>query len=99
MELCSTFTVCNLAIKMILIHKQVLTAAKHGFKAHGIELNIWLVWYSKFKALIGGLSKDTAFFRQDLWKYNLRKYDNVIIFGVDQMVYFSIFNFNVLHLS
>ncbi|XP_072759717.1 ATP synthase subunit C lysine N-methyltransferase isoform X2 [Anoplolepis gracilipes] len=64
----------------------VLAAAKHGFKAHGIELNTWLVWYSKFKALINGLSNDTAFFKQDLWKYNLGKYDNIVIFGVDQMM-------------
>ncbi|XP_029173343.1 protein N-lysine methyltransferase FAM173B [Nylanderia fulva] len=64
----------------------VLAAAKHGFKAHGIELNTWLVWYSKFKALISGLSNNTAFFKQDLWKYNLGKYDNVVIFGVDEMM-------------
>ncbi|XP_014488669.1 PREDICTED: protein FAM173B isoform X2 [Dinoponera quadriceps] len=64
----------------------VLTAAKLGFKAHGIELNAWLVWYSRLKAFINGLSQNTAFFKQDLWKYNLKEYNNIIIFGVDQMM-------------
>ncbi|XP_011140823.1 protein FAM173B [Harpegnathos saltator] len=64
----------------------VFATAKLGFKAHGIELNTWLVWYSRFKALINGLSQNTAFFKQDLWKYNLKKYDNIIIFGVEQMM-------------
>lgn len=62
--------------------------AKRGFKAHGIELNTWLVWYSRLQALINGLSSDTAFHKQDLWKHHLGKYDNVVIFGVDQMVRF-----------
>ncbi|KYM93690.1 hypothetical protein ALC62_15676, partial [Cyphomyrmex costatus] len=64
----------------------VLAAAKRGFKAHGIELNTWLVWYSRLQAVINGLSKVTAFHKQDLWKHHLGKYDNVVIFGVDQMV-------------
>ncbi|XP_011641807.1 protein FAM173B [Pogonomyrmex barbatus] len=63
----------------------VLAAAKRGFKAHGIELNTWLVLYSKFQALINGLSKNTMFLKQDLWKCHLGKYDNIVIFGVDQM--------------
>ncbi|XP_018405600.1 PREDICTED: protein FAM173B [Cyphomyrmex costatus] len=64
----------------------VLAAAKRGFKAHGIELNTWLVWYSRLQAVINGLSKVTAFHKQDLWKHHLGKYDNVVIFGVDQMM-------------
>ncbi|XP_077259420.1 ATP synthase subunit C lysine N-methyltransferase isoform X3 [Temnothorax americanus] len=63
----------------------VLAAAKRGFKAHGIELNTWLVWYSRLQALINGLSSETAFLKQDLWKHHLGNYDNVVIFGVDQM--------------
>ncbi|XP_071626585.1 ATP synthase subunit C lysine N-methyltransferase [Temnothorax longispinosus] len=64
----------------------VLAAAKRGFKAHGIELNTWLVWYSRLQALINGLSSETAFLKQDLWKHHLGNYDNVVIFGVDQMM-------------
>ncbi|XP_076630776.1 ATP synthase subunit C lysine N-methyltransferase [Colletes latitarsis] len=64
----------------------VFAAAKAGFKAHGVELNSWLVWYSRLKALLTGLSSQTTFINQNLWKYNLRNYDNVVLFGVDQMM-------------
>lgn len=64
----------------------VLAAARIGFKAHGIELNPWLVWYSRLSALTKGLSSQTSFFRKDLWKYNLQNYNNVVIFGVEQMM-------------
>lgn len=64
----------------------VLAAARVGFKAHGIELNPWLVWYSRLSALTKGLSPQTSFFRKDLWKYNLQNYNNVVIFGVEQMM-------------
>ena len=61
-------------------------AAQNGYKAHGIELNPWLVLYSKYKSLTMGLSRMATFSRQDLWKTNFEQYDNVVIFGVEQMV-------------
>lgn len=64
----------------------VLAAAKRGFEAHGIELNTWLVWYSRLRALIDGRSSNATFLKRDLWKHHLGKYDNVVIFGVDQMM-------------
>ncbi|KAK2588650.1 hypothetical protein KPH14_006416 [Odynerus spinipes] len=64
----------------------VLAAAKAGFKSYGIELNPWLVWYSRLMAVTKGLSSQTSFLRRDLWKCNLRDYDNVVIFGVEQMM-------------
>ncbi|KAG7190033.1 hypothetical protein KM043_006183 [Ampulex compressa] len=64
----------------------VLAAAKVGFKAHGIELNPWLIWYSRIRACASNLSSNTAFIKQNLWKYNLREYNNVVIFGVEQMM-------------
>ncbi|XP_076174189.1 ATP synthase subunit C lysine N-methyltransferase isoform X2 [Ptiloglossa arizonensis] len=64
----------------------VFAAAKAGFKADGIELNSWLIWYSRLKALLTGLSSQTTFIKQNLWKYNLRNYDNIVLFGVDQMM-------------
>lgn len=64
----------------------VFAAAEAGFKAHGIELNAWLVWYSRLKALFSGLSPQTKFIRQNLWTYNLKNYDNVVLFGVGQMM-------------
>ncbi|XP_064597513.1 ATP synthase subunit C lysine N-methyltransferase-like [Liolophura sinensis] len=64
----------------------VLEAAKAGFQAYGVELNPWLVFYSKFSAWRFGLSQNAKFFRQDLWKTNLKKYNNIVIFGVDKMM-------------
>ncbi|CAK9808251.1 ATP synthase subunit C lysine N-methyltransferase [Anthophora quadrimaculata] len=64
----------------------VFAAAKAGFKAHGIELNPWLIWYSRLKALTTGLSSQTTFIKQNLWKHNLRGYNNIVLFGVDQMM-------------
>ncbi|XP_066251519.1 ATP synthase subunit C lysine N-methyltransferase [Euwallacea similis] len=64
----------------------VVETAKNKFEAHGVELNPWLVLYSKVNALRQGLGKQTKFFRQDLWKYNVAKYDNIVIFGVEQMM-------------
>lgn len=64
----------------------VLAAAKQGFYAKGVELNRWLVYYSRFRAWRLGVSRQAGFFRADLWKHDLRQYDNVVIFGVEQMM-------------
>jgi len=62
----------------------VLEAAKGGFEAVGVELNPWLVLYSKFQAL--RLRLPAKFRRKDIWKTSLASYDNVVIFGVDSMM-------------
>ncbi|XP_015597730.2 protein FAM173B [Cephus cinctus] len=64
----------------------VFALAKAGFRADGIELNPWLVLYSRFQAVSQGISSKTSFYRKDLWKFNVNKYDNVVIFGVEQMM-------------
>ena len=61
-------------------------AAQKGYQAHGIELNLWLVLYSRFRAFRLGLRSTATFSRQDLWKSNFTSYDNIVIFGVEQMV-------------
>lgn len=52
-----------------------------------MELNSWLVAYSRVSALMNGVSNKTAFFRKDLWKLDLSKYDYITVFGVEQMVF------------
>ena len=65
----------------------VFAAAKVGYQAHGIELNIWLVLYSRWRALFDRELKGRATFaRQDLWKSHLTQYQNVVIFGVEEMM-------------
>ena len=65
---------------------QVLEAAKRGFQSTGYELNPWLVWYSKAVSRRQGLHRMTTFQRRDLWKTELNNFDQVVIFGVTQMV-------------
>ncbi|XP_058813853.1 ATP synthase subunit C lysine N-methyltransferase [Topomyia yanbarensis] len=65
----------------------VIAAAKaHRIEAHGVELNPWLICYSRLSALRGGVFDRTKFFRRDLWKFNIAHYDNIVIFGVEQMM-------------
>jgi len=64
----------------------VLQAAREGYKAHGVELNRWLVYYSRWNAWRTGLRGQATFARQDLWKSDMSKFNNVVIFGVEQMM-------------
>lgn len=64
----------------------IAETAKNNFISHGVELNPWLVLYSKLNAFKNGYKSKTAFFCRDLWKFSIAKYDNVVIFGVEQMV-------------
>lgn len=64
----------------------VLATAKQGFQATGVELNRWLVYFSRLKARQLGLSRSSSFYRTDLWKHDLNQYDNIVIFGVEQMM-------------
>jgi hypothetical protein len=61
-------------------------AARLGFRAHGVELNRVLVWYSRLAAVRAGLRGQATFARQDLWRADMARYDNVVIFGVEQMM-------------
>ncbi|RVE61691.1 hypothetical protein OJAV_G00172920 [Oryzias javanicus] len=64
----------------------VIAAAKQGFQASGLELNPWLVWYSRYKAWREGVHYSTSFQICDLWKVSFAQYSNVVIFGVPQMM-------------
>ena len=64
----------------------VIQAARSGFVAHGVELNRWLVYYSRWSAWRAGTRGQATFARQDLWKSDMSKYNNVVIFGVEQMM-------------
>ncbi|XP_068671542.1 ATP synthase subunit C lysine N-methyltransferase-like isoform X2 [Montipora foliosa] len=65
---------------------QVFAAARHGYQAHGYELNHWLVWYSKLQARLQGVHKNATFSRANLWKVKLSNLDIVVIFGVAEMM-------------
>lgn len=76
----------------------VFEAAKRGYQATGVELNAILVLYSKIKAWTTSWSESErtkqkniiltrpAFKRADLWKVDMREYDFIVIFGVQEMM-------------
>eukprot|EP00058_Branchiostoma_floridae_P009418 XP_002594906.1 hypothetical protein BRAFLDRAFT_289562 [Branchiostoma floridae] len=64
----------------------VIAAAKQGFRAVGYELNPWLVWYSRLSAVRHGVFGKARFYRRDLFKANFAELDNVVIFGVPQLM-------------
>jgi len=64
----------------------VFSAAKNGYQATGYELNPWLVIYSKISARLQNLSANAVFERRDLWKVDYKNYDNIVIFGVADMM-------------
>ena len=64
----------------------VMAAAKNGFSCTGVELNLWLVLYSKMAARVTGLGGSATFQRTDLWKTDLSEYDKIVIFGVAEMM-------------
>ena len=65
----------------------VLACAKAGYQAHGIELNLWLVLYSRWRAFFSkDLKGKATFAKQDLWKSNFSPYQKVVIFGVEEMM-------------
>ncbi|CAF1421981.1 unnamed protein product [Adineta steineri] len=65
----------------------VFEAVQQGLpRATGIELNRVLVYYARLKALTSGQRKICQFKRANLWKYDLSKYDTIVLFGVDTMM-------------
>ncbi|CAF1288955.1 unnamed protein product [Adineta ricciae] len=65
----------------------VFEAVQQGFpRATGIEINRVLVYYARLKAYVSGQSKICHFKRANLWKYDLSKYDTIVLFGVDTMM-------------
>jgi len=53
----------------------------------GLELNPWLVWYSRYKTFSQGINRKTCSFQiADLWKTNYSSYDKVVVFAVQEMM-------------
>jgi hypothetical protein len=56
-----------------------------GVKSIGVELNPWLVTYSRVRALKMKVPRP-KYLRTDLFKYSLAPFTDVVIFGVEQMM-------------
>lgn len=63
----------------------VLSASKAGFRAAGVELNLWLVLYSRITSILKGYYS-VKFIRRNLWKFDLSPYSNVVVFGTENMM-------------
>lgn len=75
-----------LSVLSLLKALQVLQCARAGYLSVGLELNIPLVLYSRWRAHREGLSHLTKFCRKDIFKADLKQYKTAIIFGTETLV-------------
>eukprot|EP01137_Pigoraptor_chileana_P034479 Opistho-2@27091 len=64
----------------------IATAKELGIPSVGIELNYWLVLYSRMRARLQGVGRLATFYRKDLFTANIKDYDTIVIFGVQEML-------------
>lgn len=60
----------------------VIAAARRGATAHGVEINPWLVWLSRWRARWHGVSARATFRCGSLWAEPLSGYDVVTVYGL-----------------
>lgn len=58
-----------------------------GFIATGIELNRYLYYYSKAKAIRLGLRRNATFVRSDFFDVDLRDFHVVVLYGIDNKAF------------
>ena len=64
-----------------------IAIAKQGHQVVGLELNPWLVWYSRYQTIRNNISINRCVFKKtDLWKVNYSIFDRVVVFGVEEMM-------------
>lgn len=61
----------------------LVAAREFGAQAVGVEINFFLVWLAKLKALFSG-DKDVTFAWQDLWRADVSQADIVTLFLYDK---------------
>lgn len=66
----------------------IIDAAKVGYVARGVELNSWLVFRSRLRAmsLPEPLRSRVRFQKRDLWMCGLHEEDVIVVFGVPSMM-------------
>ncbi|OAF64610.1 hypothetical protein A3Q56_07664 [Intoshia linei] len=66
----------------------IFNMASHNIfkELHGVEFNFWLCNWSRFKIFGKTNSFKIKFFNRNLWKFDISKYDCMVLFGVDQMM-------------
>ena len=64
----------------------VIAAALRGARAHGVELNPWLVWWARWRAKMAGVGGLAKFTCGNLWSFNCAPYDVVTLYGLGPMM-------------
>lgn len=64
----------------------VYAFARHGAQAHGLEINGFLVIWSKLYGLVQGLRGKAFFHWGNLWQYDFSSYDVVSVYGIVQIM-------------
>ncbi|CAD5220863.1 unnamed protein product [Bursaphelenchus xylophilus] len=60
--------------------------ARMGLKADGIELNGPLVLYSILNSYRNGTHQNVKFYKKNIFKVDMKKYNTTVMFGAEQMV-------------
>lgn len=64
----------------------VIAAARRGIIAHGVELNPWLVWWSRLQAKMFGFSGKAAFTCGNLWSFDTSGFDVITVYGLSPIM-------------
>ncbi|MCP9258500.1 Xenotropic and polytropic retrovirus receptor 1 [Dirofilaria immitis] len=72
-------------VRDLLELPSVLQCGRAGYLSVGLELNIPLILYSRWKAHREHLSHLTKFYRKDIFKADLKQYKTAIIFGTETL--------------
>lgn len=60
----------------------VIAAARRGSRAHGVELNPWLVAWARWRARVNGMGERATFSCGNLWRHDCSAYDVVSVYGL-----------------
>lgn len=64
----------------------VMALARAGAEAHGVEINPFLVWWSRARIRNAGLEGRAFIHRQNLWNFDCSGYDVVTLFGITHIM-------------
>lgn len=64
----------------------VIALARAGAEAHGVEINPFLVWWSRAKIRNAGLEGKAFIHRQNLWNFDCSGFDFVTLFGITHIM-------------
>jgi 16S rRNA A1518/A1519 N6-dimethyltransferase RsmA/KsgA/DIM1 with predicted DNA glycosylase/AP lyase activity len=64
----------------------VIALAKEGFRVDGVELNLFLVWYSRWKVRQAGVSEKVTVKWGSFWNYDTSNYSLVVLYAVQHIM-------------